>query len=134
MSGFEKYPLPAHAAYCWADANTLWLGLPPTSDTTRGHTTRLPIDVVVLKDLIGDPNVELDVRKSLASLVAFVETLQARTKTQHHASNKIGNRAAPTQQELEALTKGLRVTKIEKKQPLREMTLADLKITFKMEP
>ena len=133
MSGFEKYPLPAHAAYCWADANNLWLGLPPTSNTTRGHTTSLPIDVTALKGLLTSSDVPLDARKSLASVVAMVETLQARTHLQHHVSNRIGERSAPTQSELEALTKGLRVTRIEKKQPLREMTLADLKILFKAE-
>lgn len=131
MAGFEKYPLPVHAAYCWADANAIWLGLPPTSETTRGHTTHLPIDVAALKGLLTDTSVPLDARKSLASLVALVETLQARTRQQYDTSNRIGERSAPTQEELLALTKGLRVTRVEKKQPMKEMTLADLKIIFK---
>lgn len=129
MSGFEKYPLPAHACYCWADANNLWLGLPPTSEATRGHTTHLPLDLAALKGLVSDSKrVTLEERKAIAPLVTLIETLQARTRDHQHVSNRIGERAAPTQAELEALTRGLRVTKIEKKQPLKEMTLADLEI------
>jgi len=140
MAGYEKYPLPSHAAHIWHAADQLWLGLPSPAEGARGHTTHFPVDEAALRNLLADTErCSLDERKAIASLLALVSTLKARSAeaTQRQAPKRhkgvegsmIGSLGAPTQAQLEALTKGLRVQRIEplkKKEAPAELTLADL--------
>lgn len=149
MSGFEKYPLPSHAAYTWVAGDHLWLGFPASSEETRGHSTKVPIDEAALRNLVADTDrCTLEERKTLASILGVLSVLRARSQAAVErgeaerrfsgvSGDKIGPLSAPPQTTLDEQVKSFRVTRIEpkaKQAALPTMTLADLDLSSALSP
>lgn len=123
-----KYPLPSYAANIWLAGSTLWLSMPGHDQYDRNHVVQVPINITLIKNLISDTeNIDLETRKTLQGLFVILNTLHERHQV--GAADRIGNKSAPTQWDIDQVLKAIssgRVTKIEKKKSINELSFDEM--------
>lgn len=92
----EPYPTPGYAAQVWLGPdNKLTVAFPPLPGHEKGHTTLIPCT------------------EDGASLLRQILAQRAKGYDDHSAT--IGTKASPTQYNIEAMIKAMKVTRIEPK-------------------
>ena len=76
-----EYPAPAYAANIWITGDTVWLGLPPEGEGTKGHSVPFPA--------------------TEKGLTLLIETLKARSR----GKRRLSEEGSPTRWDIEKAMK-----------------------------
>lgn len=121
-----SYPLPSYAASVWLNGDKLTLAFPGLDTHTQGHTVAVDIDISAITNLLTSSRFDhknalgRDERKSLRGLLSVLHTL--RERSHQNAPKTIGNPAAPTQYDLDQITRAIAGGKVRRIEPKREAT------------
>lgn len=101
-----SYPPPSGAVTMWLAGDTIWVALPPSPGSDRGHTVHLSANEFGIKNLLV--------------ILRQRETLRA--------SPKLGFAGAPTQYDLETVARALAKRPKAVTSSLPSLTLDDLEL------